>query len=315
MDLTVANVNLNFLQTFVLVAETGSFRVAADQLHRSQSAISTQIRMLEEQFGLTLFHRTTRHVQLTPDGDALLASARRALHELSSALRHISESADIRRGRIAIACSPTVAATLLPPTLSTFEEAFPQVRIELRELPSNELFEAIREGEVDFGIGPVLQDSNFQFDVLIAEPLYALVPRRYRNGQRKTITLKELSELPLLLSTGSTAMRKLLETEFEKHHLQLNTKYQCTQAQTLVALSEAGLGVAILPESVLRTLMRTDSVALLKVVEPEMARQVAIITLKGQGLSPAAGRRAQMIREQHANPSTRRKARPHTTPH
>ena len=102
----LAHINLKLLQTFLLVAEQSSFRIAAEKSFRSPSAVSAQIRQLEEQLGVPLFHRTTRNVRLTDEGKQLLECAQRALLEVESGLRKIQESADIRRGRVALSCLP-----------------------------------------------------------------------------------------------------------------------------------------------------------------------------------------------------------------
>ena len=92
------NVNLKLMHIFLLVAEHNSFCRAAEVSNRSQSAVSKQIRQLELQLGVSLFHRTTRRVQLTREGELLLVCARRAVSELQTGLRQIKEAADIQRG-------------------------------------------------------------------------------------------------------------------------------------------------------------------------------------------------------------------------
>ena len=116
----IMKVNLKLLQVFLLVAEHASFRSAADQARRSQSSVSTQIKQLEGQLGVALFHRTTRSVRLTAEGEQLLGCVRRALHEVEAGLRKIEEAVDMRRGHVSIACSPTVASTRLPLVLAAF---------------------------------------------------------------------------------------------------------------------------------------------------------------------------------------------------
>src|SRR3954447_10424998 len=93
------NVNLKLMHTFLLVAEHSSFCRAAEVSNRSQSAVSMQIRQLELQLGVSLFHRTTRRVQLTREGELLLVCARKAVYELQTGLRQIKDAVDVQRGR------------------------------------------------------------------------------------------------------------------------------------------------------------------------------------------------------------------------
>ncbi|QCP55011.1 LysR family transcriptional regulator [Trinickia violacea] len=289
-------VNLKLLHTFMLVAETKSFRQAADALHRSHSAITTQIKQLEAQLGITLFHRTTRLVKLTEEGEQLLDCARRAVNEVSLGLRKIQEAVDVRRGRIFLSCSTTIASTRLANILAEFEKDYPGVEIFVRELTTTALMESVRKDEVDFGIGAILDAPDLSFEPILTENLYALVPERFKTHNRPTITLEELSRMPLLLLNPATALRAVIEEAAKTRGLTLNQKFQFSQAQTLIAMSNAGLGVAVLPEVVLPE-KKTPGVDTLLIVEPPLQRQVAIITVRGRTLSPAAARLAQIVRQ------------------
>lgn len=291
----VTRVNLKLLQAFQIVAETGSFRDAANQIHRSQSAVSAQIKQLETQLGVTLFHRTTRSVKMTTEGQELLSSAKRAVQEIEQGLRRIQEVADLRRGRVSLACSPTAAASHLPKILSAFEQDYPQISIVVRELLSANLFECVRQREVDFGVGPVTTDSELVFDVILDDPLFALVPKALMPVTRTSISLDDLVMIPVLLQSSATVMRKILESAMQAKGLTFKTKYQCIQNQTLVAMAEAGLGAAILPRSALPA-VASPSTRTLRITSPTMKRQIAIIQARGQTLSPAAARLAELIR-------------------
>lgn len=308
----VTDLNLRLLQTFMLVADKLSFRAAAEQTHRSQSAVSTQVRQLEEQLGITLLHRTTRSVELTPEGRELLAGTKRALHEVGLGLRNIRESADLKRGRVALACSPSVAATRLPQLLAAFQREHPQVRISLSEQHSAEIFQAVRQGEADFGIGPRVEsvDDDIRFETILDDPIVALVPRSLLGGRRSTITLEELVALPLLLHTNGTAMRLMVERACKERGLKFESHYQCMQMQTLVAMASAGLGAAILPQSVLGD-TPAPTVQALRLVEPALTRQVSLVTVRGRALSPAAARLAEVVRRMGVpeRPARRKPAR------
>ena len=293
---TLANVNLKLLQTFLLVGEHSSFRAAAERSFRSQSAVSAQIRQLEAQLGVTLFHRTTRNVRLSPEGQQLLECARRAIREMEVGLRAIREAADVRRGRVSLSCSPTIAATRLAGALARFESQNPGIEIFVRELTSEALFESVRAHEVDFGIGPVIETSEFHFEPLLEEPLYALVPRRFIRTDRSTIAFSTLTNMPILILDPATALRSLIESTMRVRNIPLTNRFQFTQAQTLISMAEAGLGAAILPEVAL-PVRRHASTYVLRIVDPPLLRQVALITTRGHALSPASHRLVGVLRE------------------
>jgi DNA-binding transcriptional LysR family regulator len=282
----------------MLVAEHQSFREAAELAHRSQSAISTQIKQLETQLGIALLHRTTRSVRLTTEGAELFAGTKRAMHEVGLGLRRIQEAVDIKRGKVALACSPTVASTQLPRILHAFEKEYPSVHIHLSELHSGDLFHVVRQGDVDFGIGP-RQGSigeDIHFETILDDPLVALMRKGTRPDKRRTISLRELATLPLLVHRAGAASRLILDEAQLAGGFKIDSKYECMQIQTLVAMAEAGLGTAIVPQSVVRGKQATTTKSL-RIVDPHLTRQIAIITVRGRPLSPTAARLAQLFRE------------------
>lgn len=302
-------VNLKLFQTFLLVAENGSFREAADLVARSQSAVSTQIKQLEEQVGVALFHRTTRKVKLTREGRQLLENARRAVAEIELGLRSIREVADLRQGRVAIACAPMLAATRLPPILAAFEKEYRGVRIVLQELKSVELFQSLRNGDVDFAIGPVVGDGEFEFEPIIAEQIFALVPRKFVPEDRDSIAFAELAELPIIQFHSTTVMAQLVAQAAKEKGLTLKTRYQCLQGQTLVALAEAGLGATILTGSAAGT-MNSRKVQKMLIVDPEITQHFGVVRMRGHMLSPAASRLVELVRAMTAGGVKPRKSGP-----
>ena len=307
----LAHVNLKLLQTFLLVAEESSFRIAAEKSYRSPSAVSAQIRQLEDQLGVSLFHRTTRNVHLTAEGAQLLECAQRALMEVESGLREIQESADMRRGRVALSCSPTIAETRLARVLAAFEKDYPGIEVSVRELTSGALFESVRKREVDFGIGPAIDTVEFHFEPVLEDPLFALVPKRFITTAKRSISLAALTNMPLLVLNPTTALRGMLEAALEQRHLTFNTRYEFAQAQTLISMATAGLGAAILPKIALP--QRADSSTyVLRIINPVLVRQVSVITTRGQHLSPASIRLVELLKTLLPDSDERRRVPPKT---
>lgn len=280
--------NLKAIQIFVVVAETCSFRKAAEILHRSQSAVSTQIKLLEEQIGVALFHRTTRRVQLTAEGEQLLGHAQRAVASLEMGLRQIKEAANIQFGNISMGCVPSIAATVLPPVLAEFQRKRSGIHIGLRELASAQLLETISKQEILFGIGPeVEQASDFDFMPITKEPIYALLPKAHWKIDQNSITLAELAPLPVILASSSAALRNTLNRELAMRGLEIKHSFEVIQVQTMLAFAQAGLGVAILPQIMIPQPL-DETLQALPIVDPVLERNLCLITLKGNSLSPAA---------------------------
>ncbi|QCP54309.1 LysR family transcriptional regulator [Trinickia violacea] len=302
---SLSALNLRLLQTFLLVGKQSSFRIAAEKAYRSPSAVSAQIRQLEEQLGVALFHRTTRNVRLTEEGEQLLECAQRALLEVESGLRRIQESADVKRGRVALSCSPTIAETRLARVLAAFEKDYPGIEVSVRELTSSALFESVRKREVDFGIGPAIDTVEFEFDPVLDDPLYALVPKRFISTTKSTIPLAALTNMPLLMLNSATALRGMVDAAMRERNLSFSTRYEFAQAQTLISMASAGLGAAMLPKVVLPVTIHPSTYAL-RITSPTLTRQVSVITLRGQKLSPASLRLVELLRQLIPNADERR---------
>lgn len=288
-----APINFRLLHNFLQVAQASSFRDASGKIHRSTSVVSAQIKQLEQHIGARLFHRTTRSVSLTPEGELLLKAARQGFREIETGLRQLQETLDLRVGRIAVASSPIMAATFLPPLLAEFESHYPAIRILVRELTPAEIAQSLQNGDADFGIGPRPPAKTFSFQTLMQEDIVALVPRKFKPSSSDTISLRELSRIPTLQLSQATALRAVLQQAARRHGIDLTPKYECTQAQTLIAMAQVELGAAILPASIVPA--RPDKrVQALRIVQPALKRPVGLITWPQRALSPAAARLAEL---------------------
>jgi DNA-binding transcriptional LysR family regulator len=281
-------VNLKLIATFLSVAQHSSFRKAAEELNRSLPAVSMQIKQLEEQLGLPLFQRTTRKVELTRDGVQLLISARRAIAELDGGLMRLQLSAEIQQGHLPIACVPTVSSTRLPKILTAYARKYPGVTVHVRELAQNALIDAVRHREVDFAVGAAAErHRELDFAPVFTDDYYALLPRGSRTGGRSGIPLRELAKMPLLKLHGATAFRDHIERAMEAAGLAFESNYEFMHVNTMIAMAEAGLGVAVLPGVGIPSGTRLKAV---RVTEPRLSRTIGILTVRGHQFSPAAQR-------------------------
>ena len=282
------NVNLKLLQAFIEVAEHSSFRRAAEEIGRTQSAVSMQIRQLEDQLGLRLFQRTTRQVRLTAEGAKLLTHVRSAMSELMTGLRQADGLAATHRGRVALACAPSLAGSRLPAVMSAFQAAFPGAQVEVRELPMAGILDCVRAQDVDFGLGPTPPaGAAVLFRPLMEDPICALaspglLPARPRAG------LRLVTRHPLVMMAG---LREAVEDAANSQGLTLSIRYQAQQILTVAGLVEARLGIGIVPRVAAEALAGGPLQVLpLGVAKgmPGLVRQVGILTRRGSTLSPLA---------------------------
>lgn len=290
-----SNCNLKAIHIFVTVAEHSSFRKASEALNRSQSAVSTQIKLLEEQIGVALFHRTTRRVDLTPEGKQFFEHAKRAITALDAGLRYIEDTAKLDTGFVPFACLPSIAASVLPDILMRFQQARPAIKIQVMEAGFEEVLNVVGAHEAQFGIGPISSsEPDFDFTPIMTERIFAMVPKRFGFGGSGGFALRELAKIPVIMASMSAVLRAEINEALLQQGIEVENFIEVSQVQTMMAFAEAGLGVALVPKLMVDWRMN-DVLDILPLVEPELSRTLALIRVKGNFLSPAATELSKMI--------------------
>lgn len=297
------SVNLKLLNAFLLVAEHGSFRRAAELSRRSQSALSLQLRELEGQLGASLFHRTTRRVSLTREGEALLPHARRAIAEMEAGLRRVQAAASMQGGRLALGCPPHFAEAVLPPVLAAFSRSHPGVALQVQETVQAEVLAAVRRQELDFGIGPRPANApSLSFTPLREEAILAIAPPRLVGRGLAGIALDALAALPVIMTTGINSMREMVEEAAAGIGVSLDIRCEVRMPRTALALAGEGLGVAIVPQLALPE-HRLTRLRVLRIVNPPLVREVGFVQLRGVRPTPAAATFQALLRQRLMAPA------------
>lgn len=287
------NIELRQLHALIAVAEEGRFSAAAQRIHLSQPALSLLIKQMEENLGLRLFHRTTRKVELTAAGQTLLATARRIHGELDEGLAQLRDLADSRRGRVAIAALPSLAATLLAEALPGFRAAHPGVRVSLRDGVADNVVAALKNGEVDFAIGlPMRAEDDLVDTPLLVDELVAI--SRPGTFASATLTWQALAREPLVAMARGTSIRRLTDQALGQLAQQTGQggepapepAYEVAYMATALALVENGEGVTVLPSSALPATL-PPQLQRHTLDGPRIHRQICILERKGRQRAPA----------------------------
>jgi LysR family carnitine catabolism transcriptional activator len=279
-------VNLTHLISFVVIADTSSFRAAAAQLHVSQSALSVHIRQLEAALGVSLFHRTTRSVTLTRAGERVQATARRLCGDLVQVVAELREEADLQRGETIVATLPSLATTMMPRVMREFATRHPGIVVRLRDVTSRGVVELLQRGEADIGVLSWSQPlSDLTFQPLVEDDLLAVLPNTHPLSKRARISLNDLAGSPLLLNPRGVDLREMLEVRLRAAGLAVAPVQEIVGAPALVALVSEGLGVAILPEMALPAGKMPGCTAVR--IRDAGCRQIGVAWLARRSLSPA----------------------------
>ncbi|MES2536365.1 MAG: LysR substrate-binding domain-containing protein [Pseudomonadota bacterium] len=251
------SIELRQLRYFVAVAEEMHFGRAATRLHMTQPPLSQTIQALEATLGTQLFSRTSRSVTLTPAGMALLPEAQRLLLQAQALPALARRAAGGESGRLSLAFVSTADYSVLPPFLREFREHYPQVQIDLREATSDVQLEDLAQGRIDVGllIPPIPDKLKTELDYapVLLEPLVLALPQGIKSVRGKNaVALKALPDLPLIIFPRriAPAFHDAILACFRDAGLTPHIGQEAIQMQTIVGLVSAGMGMALVPQSV-----------------------------------------------------------------
>jgi DNA-binding transcriptional LysR family regulator len=281
------NITIRQIQSFLNVAALGSFTRAAEKMHTMQPALSQQIRDLETELGIRLFDRTTRRVELTEGGAEFRNIAAKVIEDLESATRHAHELAEGKRGRIIVAAPPLLAATVVPRAIADFRQKYPGLEVRLIDARTDQIVEQVRSGQVDCGLGTFhTGEEGITLTLLARDSLMVFCASNHPLAARQSVGWYELDGLPLITLTRDSGIRLLVEVGYEAAQIKLVPTYEVTQITTALALVEAELGIAVLPTYAWSG-ARAHKIST-AILEPTIARDIAMITKTGRTVSPAA---------------------------
>jgi DNA-binding transcriptional LysR family regulator len=245
------------LRYFVAVAECLHFGRAAQALHISQPPLSRAIRGLEERLGVTLFARTRRRVELTPEGARLLEETRRTLGQLERTALELRGMAAGERGRLRLGFVSLADYGVLPGLLKAFKAARPGVSLALREMLSPEQAAALSAGELEFGLllPPVAQPISGELEHLVvqSEKFVVALPARHAAARtRGRVAMRDLAGEAFVMVPREIApgLYDIVAGLAARAGFSLQITQEAIQMQTVVSLVSSGLGVAIVPASI-----------------------------------------------------------------
>lgn len=291
------------LEAFLLIAQTCNFRRAAERFHISQPAFSRIIQSAEDKLGTRLLDRNTRRVELTRAGEELLPIARRIVAEFHDSLSDLSEFVAGRKGLITIACLPSAAA-LLPEIMFRFEQSHPRVTISLVPLSNEFVLEMVSDGRADFGISVApASPSHVSFEPFTRDDFVLICSRKAPLARRRQVDWRVLATHPVVASGPASSIRPIVDRVLGNLGLSIMPKYEATNISVVGAMVSAGLGVAPIPRLALR-LMDVTGLAVLKLGQPVVQREIGILTRTGRSLSAAASNFLDTMRSDVTNPDS-----------
>ena len=285
---------LHQFEYFLAVARHLHFTRAADELHVAQPSVSQQIRKLEDELGVRLFHRMKRGVALTPAGETLLPWARRVLADVDKARAEVQELTGLRRGRLAVGATPSVSTNLLPPALATFHTRHPGVSLTLREAGSGDLIDLLEQGELDLALIILpLRHRMLETTPLLEEELVLAVPAGHALADRTSVDVAELRDLPLVMFREGYDLREATLAACRRAGFEPRLALDGGEMDSVLRFVAAGLGVAVVPSMVVEP---DGPLRGIRVTPLSLTRTLALAHRRDRPLSGAARELVALLR-------------------
>jgi DNA-binding transcriptional LysR family regulator len=276
------------LETFLEVARHASFSRAAEKRFRTQPAISSQIRALEEEVGAKLFDRSGGKVSLTAAGKAFQKYVEETLDARKTMLVNIAEMERIPRGEIIVGANEGTCLHILPEVFADFKKQYPDVSVNIKRSDYAGILESVIDNSVDFGVVSLPVTDNRLTVVLIhRDELVIIVPPSHPLSKMKSAPVAEAAKFPLVVAkVGHT--RDALEELFHERRLKPNYTMELDSSELLKRFVAAGVGVGFIARSNIVEDVRARSLAAITIADAQVRRDLALVFRKDKALSRAA---------------------------
>ena len=279
---------LKQLRAFCSVARTGKMTDAADELFLSQSAISLQVKALEEEMDVVLFERRGPRIQLTPDGRKLLDMARPLVEGMDGLRERYDKEVrgNLKSGKVVIAAGESTIMYLLPKLVSAFRKTYPGIRVELRNVTGRDGLAMIRQDEVDFAVGSILDvPTDISYTPLYSFDPALIMPQRHPLAEKEHIQLKDIAPYGLILPPRRLTTWRMVDRIFQKHGIAMNVVLEVGGWEVIKRYVELDFGISITTGICLR---EDDPLVVKNMSQYFPKRTYGIVERRGKHLSLAA---------------------------
>ena len=279
--------NLDQIRNFHAVAVHKSFTIAAEKLFRTQPAISTQVRMLEEELGTRLFDRIGKKVYLTQAGNVLLDYAERLLSLHDEAKLAVTEVNATPKGKILIGANESTYLYVLPQIFALFKKKYPDVQISIYRNFSRKVLDKVRGNQLDFGIVTLpVPDRELNILPIAEDELWLITSPGHPLAAQSSPNLEDVVSYPFIFHTAGTT-RERLRKHFRSWWDRLHISMELASIETIKKFVSIGMGVSIVPRSYAEEERRRGTLCLLPLNNLTLIRKLGLIYRKNRYLSRA----------------------------
>jgi LysR family transcriptional regulator, transcriptional activator of the cysJI operon len=280
--------HIETLKVFCDLAESGSFSLAASKNFITQSAVSQQIRSLEERYGRELIERSKGHARLTQAGEVLYEAGKEIVHRYREIENNLQSLARSVAGTVRVGTVYSVGLYELSAPLKKYLRTFPDVTVHLEYTRANKIYEDVSRGEIDLGIvaypnkRPQLLVVPFREDrlVLICSPQHP-----FAHFQR--VSIKKLHGEKFVGFERDVATRRALDRVFRQHGIKVQYIMEMDNIETIKRVVEVGSGLSIVPEPAITQEVKNDTLRAIQFSDEPLMRPLGILLKRGRRFTPA----------------------------
>jgi DNA-binding transcriptional LysR family regulator len=266
--------DLRQLEIIRAIADTGSFTAAGAKLHVSQSAISRQILLLEEELGETVFHRIGRRIRITPAGEALLQLSHRVFQDLQDTVTAISEKQASLRGVLRLVGGMTVCLYVFPTLLSEVRRVHPNLDLKVTVASTERSVALLRSGGADLGLLTLPIDASDMVAVPVLEE--ELLVSTYPNhplAMKRRIAPADLNRQPFIPFESGSITRRLVDEFFTRERIETEIVMETENVEIIKAMVRSGLGISIVPWQAVAGDVRAKQLFVSRIAGHSLVRQ------------------------------------------
>ena len=266
--------DLRQLEILQAIAETGSFTACGRKLNVSQSAISRQILLLEEELGEPLFLRVGRQVRMTPAAESLVQLGKRVFLDVRDTVGAITDRTRELRGTLRLSGGMTVCLYVFPPLLKHLRRVHPHLDVRLTVAMAGRSVQEIRGGRVDAGLLTLpVEDADMITVPVLREELLLITTPTHPVARRRRATPRELAGLPFILFELGSATRKVIDSFFAAEHIEPTIVMDTENVEIIKAMVKTGLGVGIVPYQAVVREVKAGQLFCTRIEGHELVRQ------------------------------------------
>lgn len=240
---------------FAEVVKYQSFSKAAEVLYVTQPTISKAVKLLEEELGVSLLERSTKHVKLTDMGEVVFKRALKILKEVDDLSTELLDVTGLQKGHIKIGLPPMVGANFFPRVLAEFYKLYPNVSIELIEDGALTVAQSVGNGELDLGVGLLpIDESVLEYFPFVTDQLMLVVHPSHGLTGKSEVTISELCNEPFIFYREDFILHHRIREQCLKNGFELKIVYESSQWDFISKMVAANLGIALLPQTVCKEL-------------------------------------------------------------